>query len=124
MGDLHELVDLRVIGHLFTIGAIAGPIIGMVMGGLFGRQRNTLKRGVVTGLLWGLLAVLNWVLWRVYNAITDRNGLDTVKNLVLNLALFVVVGVAIGVAAARISSRPRIEQEVSKVPTGDSAGNA
>ena len=107
MGDLHELVDLGMIGRLFSIAAIAGPAAGLLIGGITGSRNKNVKRGMLFGLLWGLLGVLNWLLWRTYNAITDRNGLDTVKNLVLNLALFVLVGVVIGICAARISrSKP------------------
>jgi hypothetical protein len=41
-------------------------------------------------------------MWRLYNTITDRNGLDTVRNLAINGAVFLVVGIALGVALAHI----------------------
>jgi len=116
MGDLHELVDLVAVGRLFAIVAIAGPAIGAAIGVLLGRRSHNVKPGLLRGLLWGSLGTLNWLLWRIYNAITDRNGLDTVKNLAINLALFVFVGVLIGVGAAiidgssRLHAKPAIEK--------------
>ncbi len=61
----------------------------------------------------GCLGILNWVLWRLYNAITDQLGLDTVKNLLVNLALFVALGIAGGVAAGLYlrSRQPAPEKE-------------
>jgi hypothetical protein len=123
MGDLHELVDLGAIGRLFTMVAIVGPAAGLVIGGLYGSRRNSVRLRVLCGLLWGLLGVLNWLLWRVYNVITDRNGLDTVKNLVVNLALFVLVGVVIGACAARISGSPKFRLEASNEQPEDSVPN-
>ena len=105
MGELHELFDLSIIGRVFTAAAILGPIVGVLIGCLIGARNKKLKRCIIVGLLWGLAGPLNWLLWRIYNAITDRNGLDTVKNLVINLALFVFVGVVIGVVAARLHLR-------------------
>jgi hypothetical protein len=120
MGDLHELVDLGRIGRLFTIVAIAGPAIGILLGCLYGKRQNNIARGIVLGFLWGSLGVLNWLLWRVYNSITDRNGLDTVKNLMINLAVFILVGVVIGVCAAYISRSPRLQLKASSEVQEDS----
>jgi hypothetical protein len=49
--------------------------------------------------------VLLWVMWRVYNAITSRLGLDTVANLLVNLALFVIVGALCGAGWAWLMAR-------------------
>ena len=67
------------------------------IGGAFGRRKGDPKRGAIAGLTVGLLAPLNWALWRLYNAITDSEGIDTVRNVVINLILFVVLGFGIGV---------------------------
>jgi hypothetical protein len=40
-------------------------------------------------------------MWRVYNAIEDALGLDSVAGLLANLALFVVLGIGIGLALRR-----------------------
>lgn len=78
--------------------AIAAPLIGLVWGWFAKR----LASGFIIGLLIG---VGNYVLWTVYNAITDRLGLDTVKNLLVNLALFIVLGIIIGLAASLLQRR-------------------
>ena len=57
------------------------------------------------GFLWGLAFTVNWLMWKVYNFLTDRNGLDSVRNLALNLILFIIVGIVIGVIAARLYLR-------------------
>jgi hypothetical protein len=44
-------------------------------------------------------------MWSVYNALTDRIGLDTVRNLEVNVVLFAAVGLVIGFGAARLRGR-------------------
>jgi len=53
----------------------------------------------------------NFALWTLYNAITERLGLDTVKNLLVNLALFVVLGVVIGLGVGRYAANKAPESE-------------
>lgn len=76
----------------------AAPLVGLV----WGVAAKRLVHGLVIGLFVG---VGNYVLWTVYNAITDKLGLDTVKNLVVNVSLFVVLGVIIGLGAAWLSAK-------------------
>ena len=82
---MQEVITARQVDMLFLALAIAGPLLGAGIGWVRSRR-------AITGLLWGLLLTANWILWRIYNAITDRLGLDTVRNLLVNLALFVVLG--------------------------------
>lgn len=90
---MKELIDPHQ-AHLLMLGiAIAAPLIGLAWGWFAKR----LASGLIIGLLIG---VGNYVLWIVYNAITDRLGLDTVKNLLVNLALFIALGIIIGFAAS------------------------
>ena len=44
-------------------------------------------------------------MWLVYNALTDHNGLDTVRNVFVNLAVFVVVGLSIGFGVGTVVRR-------------------
>lgn len=90
---MEEIVTARQVDTLFLALAITGPVVGAVVS--WAR-----RRGILNGLLWGLLPTANWLLWRLYNAITDRLGLDTVKNLLVNLALFLVIGAVVGGIAA------------------------
>ena len=125
MSDLHELVDTESVGRLFAILAIALPPCGILAGWLVGRIRGTSRRSTTIGLLVGLLGPANWLLWRVYNAITDRIGLDTVRNLLTNLALFIIVGAAIGLIVGRML-RPSTDagtndtERIGPPPTEDS----
>ncbi len=73
---------------------IVCPLLGLAWGAL----RKRAGRGLALGILVG---AGNFALWTVYNRITDRLGLDTVKNLLVNLALFAAVGIAVGLEAAR-----------------------
>lgn len=86
---MKELIDPHQ-AHLLMLGVLVlAPLIGLA----WGAWAKRLVLGLVIGLLIG---VGNYALWTVYNAITDRLGLDTVKNLLVNLGLFVVLGSVIG----------------------------
>ncbi|HZO89406.1 MAG TPA: hypothetical protein VFB38_13835 [Chthonomonadaceae bacterium] len=97
MGELREIVEVAAVDRLFALLALIGPIAGALIGAAVGVRRQNVRRGTLLGFLIGLFGPLNWLLWRVYNALTDRNGLDTVRNLFINLGLFIVVGAVIGV---------------------------
>jgi len=115
MGDLHEIVEAATVEKLFVLLALLGPAAGLLLGAFAGIRSKNVRRNVCLGLLIGLCGPLNWLLWRVYNLVTERNGLDTVRNLVVNLVLFVLVGVALGCGVAWI--RQRLE-------TGETAGES
>ncbi len=97
MDELREIVDLQSIERLFLLGAVLLPLLGAGIGFAWGSRRNETAQGVRKGLLLGLLGTLNWVLWKVYNLITNTMGLDTVRNVVMNGLLFVVAGVVLGI---------------------------
>ena len=87
---------------LFVLGIIAGPTAG-----LLARRRG--GDALTTALLWGAPLVLVGVLWRVYNAITDRIGLDSVANLAVNFGLFIIVGIACGLGWTMLAARRNSE---------------
>ena len=96
---MKELIDAHQ-AHLLMLGVLClTPLIGLVWGLL----AKCAARGLILGILVG---GGNYALWTVYNAITDKLGLDTVKNLLTNLGLFVVLGITIGLAAGYWASRP------------------
>lgn len=97
MDDLREIADPQAIGKLFALLALLIPLLAAVIGGALGKRRGDAKQGAISGFSAGLLAPLNWVLWRLYNAITDSAGIDTVRNVVVNAVLFAGVGLGIGV---------------------------
>jgi hypothetical protein len=106
---MHELVDLSVVERLFGLLAWLTPLLGIGIAAalwMWARRtadpdhpairnpRSAIRNRVV---LIGLLGPANWLLWRIYNGIEDRFGLDSVKALLLNLAFFAALGVALGV---------------------------
>lgn len=96
---MQEIITAKQVDALFLTLAIAAPAVGAAVGWV--RSKRAL-----TGLLWGVLLTANWILWRLYNAITDRLGLDTVRNLLVNLTLFVVLGAVAGyLTALRVKRR-------------------
>ena len=110
---MKELITIHQANLLMLALLIAAPVVGV----MWGAAVKDVKRGAGIGLI---LGGGNYALWTVYNAITDRLGLDTVKNLVTNLALFIIVGAAAGFAAARIGRRrkdadPNLSQDISDV---------
>lgn len=96
MGELREIIEVGTVERWFVMLAIAGPVIGLLLGAAVGARKRDPKRGALLGLCIGLLGTLNYLLWRLYNALTDANGLDTVKNVVINGVVFVVVGALVG----------------------------
>ncbi len=101
---MKELIDPRQ-AHLLMLGVLLlAPLLGLA----WGAWAKRLVSGLVIGLLVG---VGNYALWTVYNAITDRLGLDTVKNLLVNLVLFVIVGCVIGVSVGLYQRRSVREGE-------------
>lgn len=110
---MKELIDLHQ-AHLLMLGVLVlAPLAGLVWG-------FTVKRlplGLVVGLLVG---VGNYALWTAYNAITQKLGLDTVANLLVNLGVFIVIGIAIGVGTGIYVVR---KQGVPGGDNGDVAGD-
>lgn len=87
----------KAVDHALALLAIVGPLLvgAMVR---WGRKWRFVQQ---VGPDWWLLLFagpLAYVLWRVYNAIMDAFGLDSVDALVLNAAIFVCVGLALALA--------------------------
>lgn len=105
MGDgasqLQEIVSADQVGRLFAVLAIAAPLLGAVIGYFLGVRRGHGRQGLSFGVLIGMIGPANWLLWRLYNLLTDRMGLDTVLNFVVNLTLFAALGVVSGLVLGR-----------------------
>lgn len=100
---MKELIDPHQANLLMLAVLVLAPLVGLIWGAVTKRP----LRGLVIGLLVG---VGNYALWTVYNAITDKLGLDTVKNLVVNLVLFIVLGILIGLVVAWFNVREQRKQ--------------
>lgn len=110
---MKELIDEHQAHLLMLAVLVLAPIVGLG----WGARAKRLGWGLLLGTLVG---GGNYALWTVYNAITEKLGLDTVKNLLVNLALFVAIGVGAGVGAGLFAARG---QGVQEGEHGDLAGN-
>jgi len=99
---MKELISPRTVENVLFIIALAGPILGLIIGALSG-VRGSLKARMLGGLAIGLLGPVIFGAWRLYNAIADSLGLDSVANLLLQILMFAILGAALGIAGFRIS---------------------
>ena len=96
---------------VLAVGFVAG------IAGALGAHRRK-QSAVWGGLLWGGPLILVWLMWRIYNAITDRLGLNSVLNLLINAALFVIVGAACGLIWARMVPHGETEENTESAEHG------
>lgn len=112
-----ELISMHAINQLFMLLAWLLPLIGLVIGAGIGTARKRIRFYAGIGLLIGFIGPLNWLLWRFYNGITNRMGLDTVRNLIVNLLIFAGIGLLGGLIGGVIGrkltgqSRSRVIQK-------------
>jgi len=102
---MEELISERTFNSLITVIAVIGPILGLIIGIVVGVIKNDVKRLTIRGVIIGSFALITYIMWRIYNAITDHYGLDSVKNLLINLGLFTLVGIIIGLLLAVIQNK-------------------
>jgi len=86
---MHELITYPQANRLMIAVLVMAPVLGLI----WGMASKRVVQGLIAGILIG---AGNLTLWHIYNAITDKLGLDTVKNLLVNLALFASVGLLVG----------------------------
>ncbi|CEK15416.1 hypothetical protein [Chthonomonas calidirosea] len=95
---LHELIGLAEFTKLCVVVAVATPIVALVWAVARPPHRHK-------AVLLALLGPANLALWVLYNRITNRFGLDTVRNLAINVGLFVTLGVLGGIGYGLLESR-------------------
>ena len=100
---VRELVAPESVERVLLLLAVAGPLIGVIVGAVVGAHERCAMPKVIAGALIGALLSAVYGMWRVYGAITDALGLDSVANLVLELVLFAAVGLLVAIAVLRIS---------------------
>jgi len=103
MDDMRELVTREQVETAFRVLALMGPVAGGAAGFLYGRLRR--RSGLAVGVLLGCLGALNYGLWRLYLAVTDRLGMDRVSTLLANLGIFIVLGVGGGLFFRRLHAQ-------------------
>lgn len=99
---MKELISPKAVESAMLWIAIAGPIVGLVIGAIAGIGRS-LKARMLAGFAVGLLGPLILGFWALFGAITDSLGLDSVMNLLLQIVMFAIFGVLLGIAGFRIS---------------------
>ena len=72
---------------VFTVLPLLGAAVGIGVGVARRRPAWTAT---------GLAALAVAILWRVFNAVAERLGIDSLANLAVNLLLFAAVGFAAG----------------------------
>jgi len=107
MDDMRELVTVEQAEQAIRFCAVALPAAGLAVGALVGAVRRRALAGLATGLLCGLAGPAALVMWRIYNAVMGRYGLDSVRALLINLALFATVGVIVGLTIGCVARRRR-----------------
>lgn len=114
---MKEVIDLHQ-AYLLMLGVLVlAPLAGLG----WGVANKRLPLGLAVGVLAG---AGNYALWTVYNAITQKLGLDTVANLLVNLGLFVAVGMALGIGAGFYGARHQAAlPAVQGGDNGDMAGD-
>ncbi len=124
MDEMREIVTMPQANTAFLALAIATPLLAAVVFALLrARMPDKKVAGRVSSLI-ALAGPVNLAAWKVYNAITDRLGLDSVKNLLVNLALFVVIGIVAGLAFGKFWNRgpaagTRTDTETGAAPSGE-----
>lgn len=94
---MKEIVDEKTVVMVINWIAVIGPLLGILIGFIVGKIRHQVRSDTIKGFVIGCFGILNWVMWNVYDRITNHYGLDTVKNLVVNLVVFVAVGIVVGI---------------------------
>ncbi|MGV3720461.1 MAG: hypothetical protein ACO1SX_06070 [Actinomycetota bacterium] len=96
MDATREIVDAAAVGTALAVLSGVALLVGLALLAM-GRGSEIAKR---TGMV-AICAALTYPMWRIYNAIEDALGLDSVAGLLANLALFVALGIGVGLALRR-----------------------
>ncbi|MCL5102943.1 MAG: hypothetical protein M1133_02345 [Armatimonadetes bacterium] len=100
--EMKEIIAPASVEKMLLFLAVAGPLVGLIIGTIIGAHEEQSWRKIVAGTLIGALGTLTWGMWHVYGAITNALGLDSVANLGLQLIMFAVLGAVLGAASFRL----------------------
>jgi hypothetical protein len=101
MREIVSPAQAEAIVRIVALGLVGVGIAVGAIGALFVRPR---RAAPIVGALVAVAGGLAYILWMVYNPLTARFGLDSVKALMISLGVFAVVGLAYGALAARVWS--------------------
>lgn len=100
---MKELIDPRSVERVFLFLAVAGPLVGLILGAFLGAHERFATRRVIAGTLLGSIGSIIYGMWWLYGVITNAFGLDSVANLGLQLVLFAALGAVLGAVALKVS---------------------
>ncbi len=89
------------------LGILILGIVAAIAAAMWARSKG--KNPLVAAFGFGGPLIVAGLLWHLYNLITNKLGLDSVANLLVNLLLFAAVGIGFGLSWRRI-----MEQETGK----------
>jgi len=101
---MKELIAPEAVERAMLFLAVAGPLVGVILGILLGAHERRAWPRVLAGALIGAIGTLMYAMWRVYGAITDALGLDSVANLALQLVMFAILGAGLGIVVLGVSN--------------------
>jgi hypothetical protein len=87
----------RAVDYALAVLAVVGPLVVAAIL-RWGRSSRFVRHVGPDWWLWLVAGPLVFLLWRLYNSIMDRFGLDSVDALILNASLFLCVGLALALA--------------------------
>jgi small basic protein len=101
---MKQLIDPNMAQRIMLFLAVAGPIVGLIVGLFLGAHEKCAWPKMVGGLLAGALLTMCYGMWRVYGLVTSKLGLDSVWNLCIQITIFAVLGTILGAASFGISN--------------------
>lgn len=104
---MKQLIDPGAVERVMLFIAVAGPLVGLIIGALVGAHEKCAARRVIAGVLLGGIGPLVYWMWRLYGIVTNALGLDSVANLVVELVMFAVIGAIVGIAVLKTSEQLR-----------------
>ena len=102
---MKELVDPKAVERVLLFVAVAGPLVGLILGALLGAHDRCAARRIIAGVLLGGIATLIYCMWRLYGVITNALGLDSAANLCLQLIVFAILGAILGIGILKTSEQ-------------------
>ena len=104
--EMRELITEAQAEMIIRTVTISVPILAVASGALWGKSKGTLKRGLLNGVVIGLVGPSLFGLWRFYNyrvrydPETNYAGLHRVDGLIENVFVFILLGSVAGVIGA------------------------
>ncbi|OPZ20900.1 MAG: hypothetical protein BWZ10_00590 [candidate division BRC1 bacterium ADurb.BinA364] len=96
---LEWILSPRHIESLLIGLAIASPAGAALWAILRKRRAGAVPRSRLRAVwIFAFAGPLLWTLWKIYNAIMDAMGLDSLAGMGLNALIFIAVGTALGLA--------------------------